>query len=158
MSAVHELAKVIDTATHNRWCMRWACTTCGSQEFRAAILSLIEDHGAITVALALNSVGADRDDALLFLVREMAQKLSERQLAIILVNSPAALMFERLRQTRSEALARRREYAHYNSPETIAERKAAMKRAKAEAHALRLADKKVRDAIYWQQHRSNSSS
>jgi hypothetical protein len=157
MPAVQELAQLIDTAAHNRWCMRWGCTTCGSREFRTAVLSLIENHGAIAVAHALNSVSADKDDALHFLVRQITQKLSERQLAIILINSPAALMFERLRQTRNEALARRREYAQYNSPEAIAERRAAKKRAKAEAHAARIAAKKERDAIYWQQRGGKSA-
>lgn len=147
-----DLESVFSRAKAERWCCRWGCTTCGSGQFREAVLRTVdavdlEPDSALRLGRALRDISPEaHPDASEFLLRWLGRELNEEEVQEILGETSHGSLYHRMLSGRDQANARRAEYERRNSPEFVAARQAEQAVVRAEKHKQRLAVKAKRDA------------
>mgnify|MGYP001765507591 CR=1 FL=1 len=144
------LLELNQKATLGRWCTRWGCTTCGSNELTTemAALEASADSSAISKVLASNASRINLE-VLTWMLRFLELKVGHERLSAILNGSVAGQHFALMRISKLEADARRQAHMLRNDPIEVERQREAKKVERAEAHRARLERKRERDAEFW---------
>lgn len=164
MSFPHEagwLGRFVAHAVDNNWCVKIGCTTCGAGDFRKRLIAFAS-HGSRQ--LSTGKAAEIKAETVIIDELKMLQRNDLYRDAVILVLSDlrggafyypnlvsqlqgcwAGEILEEMEKHARDRSERRREHDARNDPENVRLNREAKKKAKAEKHSARLAEKAIRD-------------
>ncbi len=164
------LQAYLDEAVSKRLCVNIHCTTCGTLKFREGVLDAlaratgqqrrqhIDWESRIEIAKALAEVTPDGSEswALEEAVRYLLVALRNGiplglRLELVLAESWAGHVLDRMKEHHAGRNEERRERAEFQRPANVQTRREEKKRLKQEQHHKRLVLKKERDRL-WREH------
>jgi len=144
-----DIASLVNQATTERWCLRWGCTTCGSNEMKVTFASLLARNTPDEIAIALGRLETDFDQWVVeWMLIALSSQVRTTRLIELLGSTRAGLQLGRMLDAKKAANERRRAHDLRNDPDEILRYRNEKRQLKAEQHLRRIEEKKMRDEAY----------